>query len=65
MNGKLILYLVITPLVIWSLDSLNINVLFKKNKYMEAGVIYILIGIAISYLAVNFLYDFFELSSYY
>ncbi|MDD3821619.1 MAG: DUF1146 family protein [Bacilli bacterium] len=65
MNGKLILYLVITPLVIWSLDSLNINVLFKKNKYMEARVIYILIGIAISYLAVNFLYDFFELSSYY
>lgn len=65
MNSKLILYLLVTPFVIWSLDGLNINFLFKKNKYYEARVIYIMISIAISYLVVNFAYDFFEVSRIY
>jgi uncharacterized integral membrane protein (TIGR02327 family) len=65
MSGKLVLYLLITPLIIWSLDGLNINIIFKKSKIVEARVIYILIGISISYLVVNFLWDFLELSKYY
>ncbi len=65
MNIKLILYLIITPLTIWALDGLNINFIFKKSKYMEARIIYLLIAISVSYLAVNFLYDFFEVSRIY
>jgi len=62
MSAKMFLYLIITPSVIWALDGLNINFIFKKNKYIEARVIYIMIGISISYLVVNFLYDFYEVS---
>ncbi len=65
MNVKLILYLLVIPIVIWSLDGLNINTIFKKHKYMEARIIYILISLALSYLIVNFLYDFFEVSRIY
>ena len=65
MNVKLILYLVITPFVIWAMDGLNINSLFKKNKYWAARIIYIMISISISYLLVAFLYDFFEVSRIY
>jgi uncharacterized membrane protein YwzB len=65
MNAKLILYIVITLFTVWSLDGLNINFLFKKNKYYEARVIYIMIALSISYLVVNFIYDFFEVSKMY
>ncbi len=62
-NVKIILYLLITPLTIYlCLDSLNINHLFKKNKITQARIIYLMIGIALSYLIVNFLYDFYEVS---
>lgn len=32
MSGKIIIYIIITVLVIWSLDSININSIFKKIK---------------------------------
>ena len=62
MNVKVIIYLLITPLVMYCLDSLNINHLFKKNKIMQARIIYIMICMALSYLVVNFIYDFYEVS---
>lgn len=62
MNVKVILYLLITPLTIYCLDSLNINHLFKKNKIIQARIIYLMIGVSLSYLVVNFLYDFYEVS---
>ena len=32
MAGKLILYIAMTILVIWSLECININQIFKKNR---------------------------------
>ena len=32
MSAKFFIYLITTPLVIYSLDSININQIFKKNK---------------------------------
>ena len=32
MKGKFLLYLLSTILVIWSMESVNINQFFKKNK---------------------------------
>ncbi|MFA5602390.1 MAG: DUF1146 domain-containing protein [Bacilli bacterium] len=65
MNAKVILYIVVVPLVIWALNSLNINNVFKKNKTNEARILYIMIAISLSYLVVNFIYDFFEVSKLY
>ncbi len=56
---KGILYLVMVPISIWALDCININGIFKKNKYYQSRVLYLLISIGISYLVVNFFYDFF------
>lgn len=55
---KFILYLIVVPLVIFVMDSVNINVIFKKNKIYQARIFYILLVFSISYLVTNFLNDF-------
>jgi len=62
MTAKTILYLFITPLVIWALDSINITNVFKKNRYYQARALYLIIALSLSYLTVNFIYDFFMYS---
>lgn len=59
MNIRTILYCVVVPLTIWALDSLNISDVFKKNRYYQARLLYIIVSLALSYLVVNFLMDFF------
>lgn len=59
MNIKTILYVITLPLSIWSLDALNIEGKFKKNRYYQARVLYFMIALSLSYLTVNFFYDFF------
>lgn len=56
---KVILYCVMVPLVIWVLESVNINQIFKKNRYYQARILYLLLVIALSYMTVNFLIDFY------
>lgn len=58
MTTKTILYIVIVPIVLWALDSVNINGIFKKNKYYQARVFYLILDLIISYLLVNFIVDF-------
>lgn len=60
---KAILYTIFTFVAIWALDSINITNLFKKNRYYASRVLYLMISISLSYLVVNFLYDFFAYSS--
>ena len=60
---KSILYIVFTFIAIWALDSINITNVFKKNKYYASRVLYLMISISLSYLVVNFLYDFFTYSN--
>ena len=62
MNVKAIIYILITPFVIYCMDSLNLNHVFKKNKVTQARILYLLVGFALSYLVVNFIYDFYEVS---
>ena len=56
---KTLLYIIIVPLSIWALDSINITNVFKKNLYYQARLLYVMLALAISYLVVNFFYDFF------
>ena len=57
---KFILYLLIIPIIVWSMDSVNINGMFKKgdSNYYQARVIYMMIVVSLSYLVVNFINDF-------
>lgn len=59
--GKFFLYVVVTILVIWSMDSLNINGIFKKNKVIQARLLYFFLGISLIYLVTNFLMDLFTI----
>lgn len=54
---KAILYVIVMLLTTYALDSVNINFIFKKNKILQARILYIMIVFIISYLFVNFLYD--------
>ncbi len=55
---KYALYLLSTIIVLWSMDAVNINGIFKKNKIIQARVFYIILALVLIYLLTNFLYDF-------
>ncbi len=59
MSSKAILYILVTIVVLWSLDSININQIFKKNREIQAKVFYMLLALSLIYLITNFIYDFF------
>ena len=59
MTAKFIIYFAVTLLVIWSLDSININQIFKKNKVIQARVFYFFLAISLIYLVTNFIMDLF------
>ena len=65
MHGKLIIYIFVTILVIWAMDSVNINQIFKKNHIMQARVFYLLLGISLIYLVTNFLMDLFTSTKFF
>ena len=56
---KSILYILILPFTIWAMEGLDLNKLFKQSRVYQARIMYLMIAMAISYLVVNFLYDFF------
>ena len=62
MTVKALLYFLIVPFSLVALDSLNIENVFKKNRYFQARILYIFLALALSYLVVNFFYDFYECS---
>ena len=62
MNAKFFLYLFLLPLVMYALDGVNINSIFKKNKVFQARILYIMIVFILTYLLVNFVFDFYDVS---
>ena len=64
MTPKLFLYIFITLVVVWTMDGLNINFIFKKNRIAQARVFYLLVTLSLSYLVTNFVYDFFLSSQF-
>lgn len=55
---KAALYIVILIITIWALESIDITGMFKKNRYYETRVLYLIVSMSLSYLVVNFIYDF-------
>ena len=62
MSAKYVIYILVGILVIWSFDSLNINSLFKKNRVLQARVLYFMLALSMTYLVTNFIWDFFTVS---
>ena len=59
MSGKFIIYIITTVMVVWSLESVNINQIFKKNRYYQARIFYFLLAASLIYLVTNFFWDLF------
>ena len=55
---KFALYILAAIIVVWSMDGININAIFKKNKILQARVFYLVLIFVFTYLLANFLYDF-------
>ncbi len=59
MGLKVILYIVMLPLVIYSMGSINYEKFIKANKVIQARLLFLFIGLGLTYLSVNFMYDLF------
>jgi uncharacterized integral membrane protein (TIGR02327 family) len=59
---KVYLYTIVLFLSIWALDALDFNRFLKKNKVVQARILYLLISIMITYLIVNFIWDFYSIT---
>lgn len=59
MSAKFFVYFITTPIVLYALDSININQIFKKNKIMQARIFYLILALCLIYLLTDFIYDFF------
>jgi len=64
MSAKFFLYIFSTIIVIYSIDSININQIFKKNKIMQARIFYFLIALCMIELLTSFLYNLFEATKF-
>ena len=62
MSAKYFIYILVGILVVWSFDSLNINSLFKKNRVLQARVLYFMLALSMTYLVTNFIWDFITVS---
>ena len=56
--AKLAVYILSAIVVVWSLDAVNLNVIFKKNRVMQARVFHLILIFIMTYLLGSFLYDF-------
>lgn len=59
MSVKFFIYLFVSILVVWAMEAVNINQIFRKNRVLQARVFYLLFGLSIIYLVSNFIFDFF------
>ena len=55
---KFAVYILSAIISIFALDSVNLNVIFKKNKVVQARVFYLVLIFIFTYLLGSFLYDF-------
>lgn len=59
MIGKILVYIVVSILVVWSLESVNINAIFKKGRILQSRFVYFFLGVSLIYLVTNFIWDVF------
>ena len=62
MNYKICLYAAFLFLCIYVLSGVNFNVIMKKDSYIEARLLIMIISCSLSYLLTNFVLDFIGIS---
>lgn len=64
MSIKFYIYFFSSIIVIWSIDSININQIFKKNRVTQAKIFYFLLALCMIELLTSFLYNLFEATKF-
>lgn len=64
MSVKFFIYIFSTIIVIYSLDSININSIFKKNKEYQAKIFFLILALCMIELLTSFLYNIFEATKF-
>ena len=59
MTGKFFLYFLVGFIAAYAMESLNINGIFKKNRVVQARILYFMLFLSITYLTTNCIYDVF------
>ena len=59
---RFICHLIWIYLAFWSLQSLNLQTLFKKNKEGQIRVLMLLLAIGLGYLVSSFFFEILQLS---
>lgn len=62
MNYKIYLYALFLFLSIYVLSGINFEKIMKKDKVIEARILFMSLAISLSYLITNFVWDFLNLS---
>ena len=55
---KFCLYIFSLIVVMYAIDGVNINAIFKKNQVVKARLFYFVVILCMTYLLANFMYDF-------
>jgi uncharacterized membrane protein YwzB len=63
MNYKIYLYIIIGFTTMFALSGINFNNLFHQSKAIEAKIFVMILGLSITYLVTNFIYDFISIMS--
>lgn len=64
MSVKFFLYIFSSIIVIYSIDSVNINQIFKKNKITQAKIFYFILALSLIEILTSFLYNLFEATKF-
>ena len=64
MSVKFFLYIFSSIIVIYSIDSVNINQIFKKNKITQAKIFYFVLALSLIEILTSFLYNLFEATKF-
>lgn len=64
MSVKFFIYIFSTIIVIYSIDSVNINQIFKKNKISQAKIFYFLLAVCMIEIITSFIYNLFEATKF-
>ena len=64
MSVKFFIYVFSSIIVIWSIDSVNINQIFKKNRINQAKIFYFILALCMIELLTSFLYNLFEATKF-
>ena len=64
MSVRFFIYIFSTIIVIYSLDSININRIFKKNIETQAKIFYFILALCMIELLTSFLYNVFEATKF-